>query len=68
MALDLKKLMIANSEQDDVAPYKPNRNKVFTADAAGMETAAVCFGGSGYPDEAPWSAMTLWIAMTDGDG
>ena len=67
LAVDLKKLMIANSEQDDVAPYRPNRNKVFTSDAAGMEIAAVCFGGGGYLDEAPWSAMTLWVAMTDGD-
>ena len=67
LAIDLKKLVIATSEDEDVQPNRSGRNKVFTSDAAGMEVASACFGGAGYGDESPWSAMTLWIAMKGGD-
>ncbi|KAG8531362.1 uncharacterized protein KY384_002991 [Bacidia gigantensis] len=67
VALDLRKLAVAESEQDDVAPNRSNRNKVYTSDAAGMDVAACCFGGAGYGDETPWSSMTLWVAMQGGD-
>ena len=67
LAVDLKKLAVAASEEDDVVPNRSGRNKVFTSDAAGMDVASTCFGGAGYGDESPWSAMTLWIAMQGGD-
>ncbi|KAL9125427.1 MAG: hypothetical protein Q9217_005373 [Psora testacea] len=67
LAIDLKKLVVATSEDDDVGPKRSGRNKVFTADAAGMEVASACFGGAGHGDESPWSAMTLWVAMNGGD-
>ena len=67
LAMDMKKLAVATSEGEDVGPSRSGRNKVFTADAAGMEVASACFGGSGYGDESPWSPMTMWIAMKAGD-
>lgn len=67
LALDLKKLLIAKSEEDDVKPYRGVRNTIYSADAVGMDVASASFGGAGYGDEAPWSAMTLWVAMTSGD-
>ena len=67
LAVDLKKLLVASSEQDDVAPNRSSKNKVFTSDAVGMDVASACFGGAGYEDEAPWSAMTLYVAMKGGD-
>ena len=67
LAVDLKKLLVAASEQDDVAPNRSSKNKVFTSDAVGMDVASACFGGAGYEDEAPWSAMTLYVAMKEGD-
>ena len=67
LAIDLKKLAVATSEEDDVLPNRSGSNKVFTADAAGMDVASACFGGAGYGDESPWSAMTLWIGMQGGD-
>ena len=67
LAIDLKKLMLATSEENDVLPNRSGRNKVFSSDAAGMDVASACFGGAGYGDESPWSAMTLWIAMQGGD-
>ncbi|KAL9098714.1 MAG: hypothetical protein Q9163_005673 [Psora crenata] len=67
LAIDLKRLVNATSGNDNVTPSPSGRNKVFTSDAAGMETASGCFGGAGYGDESPWSSMTLWIAMTGGD-
>lgn len=67
VAVDLKKLLVASSEQDDVAPNRSSKNKVFSADAVGMDVASACFGGAGYEDEAPWSAMTFYVAMKGGD-
>ena len=67
LALDLKKLVVARSNEDDVKPYRAKRNTTYSADAVGMDVASACFGGAGYGDEAPWSAMTLWVAMTSGD-
>ncbi|KAI7048118.1 hypothetical protein KC352_g45980, partial [Hortaea werneckii] len=32
-----------------------------------MDVHAACFGGSGTDDESGWAAMTLWIAMGEGD-
>jgi len=67
LAMDMKRLAVATSEEVNVAPNRLGRNKTFSSDAAGMEVAAACFGGTGSDDESAWSAMTLWLAMKEGD-
>ena len=67
LAIDLKKLAMASSREDDIAPYRMDDNRGFSTDSAYMEIATACFGGIGSSDEAVWSAMTLWVVTTDGD-
>ena len=67
LAIDLKKLVNASSDQDDIAPNRFERNRGFSFDDVGLEVASACFGGSGSSQESGWSAMTLWIAMRGGD-
>ncbi|KAK4691596.1 nucleoporin NUP82, partial [Lecanoromycetidae sp. Uapishka_2] len=67
LAIDLKKLVTGSSEEESFAPNKFGRNRSFSADAVGLEVASACFGGAGFSDESPWSAMTLWLAMKGGD-
>lgn len=67
LAVDLKKLIIGSSEEESFAPNKFGRNRSFSSDAIGLEVASACFGGTGYSDEVPWSAITLWLAMKGGD-
>ena len=67
LAIDLTKLACGVSEHEDFRPYKMTRNRGFSIDGIGMIVAAACFGGTGSSDESPWSAMTLWIAMKEGD-
>jgi len=65
--LDLQKLASGTSEKEDFKPNKLNRRRGFSVDGIGMNVASACFGGTGSSDESPWSAMTLWIAMKEGD-
>lgn len=65
--IDLRKLASGISETEDFRPDRLTRNRGFSVDRIGMNTAAACFGGTGSSDESPWSAMTLWIAMKEGD-
>lgn len=67
LAIDLKKLVTGSSEEENFAPNKFGRNRSFSSDAIGLEVASACFGGTGFSDESPWSAMTLWLAMKGGD-
>lgn len=67
LAIDLKKLVLGTSEEDNFTPEKMGRNKGFSSDAVGMEVVSACFGGTGSETEAAWSAMTLWIGMQGGD-
>lgn len=67
LAIDLKKLVLGASDEDDFVPSRIGRNKGFSSDMVGMEVASACFGGTGSAEESPWSAATLWIAMKDGD-
>ena len=67
VAVDLRKLQYARSYEDDIQPAKMGDNRGFSTDAFGMEVASACFGGRGTEEEAGWSAMTLWVAMTEGD-
>lgn len=67
LAIDLKKLAVAASQEDDIAPQRSSRNRGFSTDSVGMEVVSACFGGSGSSFESAWAAMTLWIAMQDGD-
>lgn len=67
LAIDLKKLVLANSEEDDFSPEGIGRNRGFSLDGLGLEAVSACFGGTGLETESAWSAMTLWIGMQDGD-
>lgn len=67
LAIDVKKLAVGSSEEDDFAPDKFERNRGFSSDDVGLEVASACFGGSGSSHESGWSATTLWIAMKGGD-
>lgn len=67
LAIDLRKLEAATSQEDNVSPPRMSGNRGFSADMIDLEIASACFGGTGSPDESPWSAMTLWIVTTEGD-
>lgn len=67
LAIDLKKLSLASSQEDDTTPHRIGRNRGFSTDDIGMNVVSACFGGTGSSEESPWSAMTLWIAMEEGD-
>lgn len=67
VAMDLRKLQYARSSEDDVQPIRIEKNRGYSANAIGMDVASACFGGSGTEEEEGWSAMTLWVAMTEGD-
>lgn len=67
VAIDLKKLQLGNSEEDDFVPNRTEQNKGFSSDMVGMEVVSACFGGFNASEESAWSSMTLWIAMKDGD-
>ena len=67
LEIDLKKLALGTSSEDDFVPQRMGRNKAFSSDTVGMEVVSACFGGTGSSSESAWSAITLWIAMQDGE-
>ena len=67
LAIDLKKLIDGTSCDQDFAPSAFGKTKGFSADVFDMEATSACFGGSGLPWEDGWAAMTLWVAMRNGD-
>lgn len=67
LGIDLKKLALGTSQEDDFAPYRIGRNRGFSSETVGMEVVSACFGGTGSSEESAWSSMTLWVAMRDGD-
>ena len=67
LAVDLKKLAVGASRDEDFRPNKLNANRSFSLDSVGMDVASACFGGLGSSEESPWCAMTLWVAMKEGD-
>ena len=67
LAVDLRKLSVAASQEDDTTPHRIGRNRGFSTDDIGMDVASTCFGGTGSGGESAWSAMTLWVAMKEGD-
>jgi len=67
LALDLKKLANASSYGEDVRASVYGTSKGFSPDLIEMEVAAAAFGGIGSKDESGWAAMTLWVAMSEGD-
>ncbi|KAL9019097.1 MAG: hypothetical protein Q9185_003639 [Variospora sp. 1 TL-2023] len=66
-AIDLRKLKSAQSQEDNVSPYRIGTRRGFSADMIDMEIASACFGGTGSREESPWSTMTLWTVTTEGD-
>ena len=67
LAIDLKKLANATSNQADLSASKFGTNKGFSPDQVEMEVAAASFGGQGSDEEHGWASMTLWVAMSEGD-
>lgn len=67
LAIDLKKLVMGSSEEENFGPDKFGRNRRFSLDNVGLEVASACFGGTGSSHESGWCPMTLWIAMKGGD-
>ena len=67
LAFDLKKLAVGASRDEDFRPNELNANRSFSLDSVGMDVASACFGGNGSSEESPWCAMTLWVAMKEGD-
>ena len=67
LAIDLKKLVDGTSCDQDFAPSTFGKSKGFSADVFDMESTSACFGGSGLAEEDGWAAMTLWVAMRNGD-
>lgn len=67
LSIDLKKLVNAKDAQDNLGASIYGAGKAFSPDTAYLEPVAACFGGLGRNGEYPWSSMTLWIAMTDGE-
>ena len=67
ISLDLRKLANGTSANEDFSPSKYGTSNGFSPDQFDMEAAASCFGGVGSGDEEGWSAMTLWVAMKNGD-
>ena len=67
LAMDLRKLLFASSAEDDIEAAKLGANRGYSLDGLGMEVTSATFGGTGSEDEAGWSSMTLWVAMSEGD-
>ena len=67
IAVDLKKLHYAQSAEDDLSAEGIGHNKGFSLDGLGMEASAAAFGGRGLDEESGWSAMTIYVAMSEGD-
>ncbi|KAI9893467.1 MAG: hypothetical protein M1814_006764 [Vezdaea aestivalis] len=67
LTIDLKKLVDGTSAAEDFSAAMVGKDQTFSPDSFEMEVAAACFGGTGGPEENGWAAMTLWIAMREGD-
>lgn len=67
LAIDLKKLVMGSSEEENFAPDRIGKSRRFSVDNVGLEVASACFGGTGASNESGWAAMTMWIAMKGGD-
>ena len=67
LAIDLKKLAVGKTAHQDFTPNRMNANRTYSLDSVGMDVASASFGGNNSSDESPWCAMTLWVAMKDGD-
>lgn len=65
-AIDLKKLGNASLSAEDMSPSKYG-SRQFSPDDFELEVASACFGGRGEDAETPWSGLTLWLAMRNGD-
>ena len=67
LTINLKRLADGLPQDQDLAASRMSANKVFSPDSVEMEVATACFGGPASPIHHPWAAMTLWIAMREGD-
>ncbi|KAF2454082.1 hypothetical protein BDY21DRAFT_366507 [Lineolata rhizophorae] len=67
LSVDLKVLANATSADEDMCA-SPYSRQSYTPDSIEMEVAAAAFGGTGRAEhESGWQAMTLWVAMVEGD-
>jgi nucleoporin NUP82 len=67
LSIDLTRLVNAKDEDANLRASRYQSGKAFTPELAYIEPISACFGGLGRNGENPWSSMTLWIAMADGD-
>ncbi|KAJ2894738.1 hypothetical protein MKZ38_007288 [Zalerion maritima] len=64
VSIDLKKLADGTSLDQDFSASTAGANSSFSPDALEMQVASACFPARG---SGGWSAMTLWVCMTEGD-
>ncbi|KAK8138192.1 hypothetical protein PG984_001572 [Apiospora sp. TS-2023a] len=64
LTIDLKKLADGTSLDQNFAPSNDASGRNFSADSFEMDVASAAFAGRG---SGGWSAMTLWVAMGQGD-
>ncbi len=67
LTIDLKHLANGLPQEEDADSDKVSSSRIFSPDLVEMEVAATCFGGHPTRMQDPWAAMTLWIAMREGD-
>jgi nucleoporin NUP82 len=67
ISIDLQKLVNAKDEKENLRASIFGAGKAFSPDTAYLEPVSATFGALGRAGENPWSSMTLWIAMRDGD-
>lgn len=64
LSIDLKKLADGISLDQDFTACTAGTKPGFSPDAIEMQVASACFASQG---SGGWSAMTLWVAMCEGD-
>lgn len=67
LPIDLKRLANATNTSYDFSPSEWGVSAGFSPDVFELQVAAACFGGSADQTQDPCAAMTLWLAMREGD-
>lgn len=68
LAVDLRKLVEAITDDDDLSASGYGQSKGFSSEAYEWEVASACFGGSLDQEGINgWAPTTLWVAMKEGD-
>lgn len=67
LAIDMRKLADGTALDQNFEPAGFGTNRGFSVDEFDMVAAAATWGGQGRENEDPWAAMTLWVAMSNGN-